>query len=172
MQKYPLKMRVMHWIMALLILTLLCVGLWMTGLASDDPRRAQIYPMHKSFGICALLLVIFRLAVRVRAEVPPLPKEINAFDGKLAAFTYFLLYVAMFAMPLSGYLMSELSGYHVAFFSLPLPTVIPVDKELGKLFHSVHEYGGYTLIGLIALHLAGNTKHMIFEKVNLLKRIW
>lgn len=172
MQKYPPSMRIMHWILALTIITLICVGLWMSGLASDDPRKFQIYPLHKSFGICALILVIFRVAIRLSSKVPQLPKEINAFDSRLAAVTYFLLYAAMFVMPLSGYLMSELGGYHVVFFSLPLPSIMPIDKELSKIFHSMHVYGGYVMIGLIALHLAGNIKHMIFEKVNLLKRIW
>lgn len=172
MQKYTLPMRAIHWIMAVLIITLLAVGLWMTSLPQDDVNRGAIYGMHKSFGILALIFVLIRVANRMRSEVPAMPKEITYFYAKVSGITIFLLYVCMVAQPVSGFLMSDFSGYPVHFFGIALPSIVEKNPETGKLFVTIHEYLGFALIGLITLHLAGSLKHYFSEKVNLLKRIW
>ena len=172
MQKYTLSMRVIHWIMAILLITLLAVGLWMTSLTQDDPSKGVIYGMHKSFGILALIFVILRVANKMRSEVPAMPKEITYFYAKLSAGTVLLLYICMIAQPISGFLMSDFSGYPVQFFGITLPSIVEKNAETGKLFAVLHGYIGFALIGLIALHLAGSLKHYFSEKVNLLKRIW
>lgn len=172
MTKYPLIMRITHWIMALLILTLLGVGMWMESLPDTYPGKYDFYALHKSFGIVALLFVVFRLSVRLRSDVPKLPKEITKFDSLLSAATIGILYVCMFAMPLSGYLMSNFGGHPVMLFNIPVPSIVGQNPELGKFFREVHGIGGWTLIVLISLHLLGTLKHYFVEKVNLLQRIW
>lgn len=172
MEKYSLSMRVMHWLMALLLITLLCVGLWMSDLPNEDPRKFQVYDLHKSFGVIALLLIIFRVSLRMRSKIPALPKQINKLDSGLSALTIFVLYACMLAMPLSGYLMSSFGGYPVHFFGMELPSLVNKNPDFGKFFWNIHGYAGYVLIVFIGLHILGSLKHIAVEKVNLFNRMW
>lgn len=172
MEKYTLSMRVVHWIMSLLIIILLGVGLWMTGLPNDYPGKYDYYALHKSFGVVALVLVLLRLSIRMRSQIPALPKKIIKFDANLSKITILVLYICMFAMPLSGYLMSNFAGYPVPFFGMELPSFVEKNPDVAKFFREVHGYAGYTLIVMILLHVAGSVKHLAVEKVNLFRRMW
>ena len=172
MQKYTLSMRFLHWVVALLIITLLAVGIWMTGLPKEDASRGFVYGMHKSFGMLALIFIVLRVVNRFKTEVPAMPREITYFYAKLSGGIIFLLYICMVAQPISGFLMSDFFGYPVSFFGLHLPSLVEKNEETGKLFVGIHKYLGFALIGLITLHVLGSLKHYMFDKVNLLKRIW
>jgi len=170
--KYSLLMRINHWVLSAILISLLGMGLWMTSLPNDYPGKYDYYALHKSFGIVALLYGIFRLSVRLRSKVPALPKEINTRDAVLSALTILVLYVCMFAMPISGYLMSTFGGHPVSFFGIPVPALFDKNPQIGGVFHEVHEIGGKVFIGIIVLHLLGTIKHVLVDKVNLLNRIW
>lgn len=170
--KYSLLVRINHWVMVFLIIGLLGMGLWMTGLADDYPGKYDYYGLHKSFGMVALFYIIFRLSIRLRSQIPELPAEISKRDSILSAITVFALYICMFMMPLSGYLMSSFGGYPVSMFGISVPSIVDKNPELGGFFHSMHVLGGQAFIGIIVLHLLGTIKHLVVEKVNLLKRIW
>jgi cytochrome b561 len=169
--KYSTTLRAIHWIMAVLIITLLAIGIWMSGLPDSYPGKFDYYALHKSFGIIALIFVTIRLAVRFQSNIPALPIKIRPFDNKLSQITIFLLYAAMIIMPFSGYLMSDLGGYQISFFSIKLPFIFEKHEALATFFYKTHGIVGNFLIFIITLHLLGTLKHFIFEKINLLKRI-
>jgi cytochrome b561 len=172
MEKYPLAIRITHWLMALLILCLLAIGLVMTGIPRSDPLHNTLYGLHKSFGVVVLCLWLLRVCLRLALGTPVLPGTIPAMDQKLAHAGHALLYLLMIAMPLSGILMTNSFGFSVNFFGImELPKVIGINKSLGGLFSEFHTYAAYALIGLIVLHVAGLIKHRLKERVNLLQRM-
>lgn len=171
MEKYPLIMRALHWLMAFVIILLIAVGLRMTDIPRSDPMHDTIYALHKSLGVTALLLCLLRIYFRLRLSMPPMPQVISALEQKLAHAGHYLFYAFGLAMPISGYLMTNAFGFPVKFFGLELPKVIGADKALGGMLADFHSYAGFTLIGLIALHVAGVVKHYVSEHVNLLKRM-
>jgi cytochrome b561 len=78
----------------------------------------------------------------------------------------------MFAMPLSGWLMSSASGYLPSIFGLfNLPGLISPNQESSKLFEEAHQWIGYGLIALICIHLLAALKHHFIDKDDVLKRI-
>ncbi len=169
--KYPLPIRITHWIMALLIISLLAVGLIMADMPRENPLRGTLYGLHKSFGVLVFLLCFLRITFRVRLGVPAFPEVVPALDRKFAHMTHYAFYLFMLAMPLSGYLMSNSFGFPVKFFGIELPRLIGPDKTLGHLFGNFHYYAGLTLIAVILLHVAGVVKHRITERINLLQRM-
>lgn len=165
-QKYALIHRVLHWLIAIGIIGLLAVGLYMTGLDKDDPSRGELYGLHKSFGVTILGLAVLRLISRAITFIPPMPKGLKLLEKGLAHMVHALLYIAMFAMPVSGIAMSQAAGYPVKWFGIQLPTLLEKNQQIGGIAHEIHEYGGYVLIGLIALHFLGAMKHRFFDKEN------
>jgi cytochrome b561 len=154
-----------HWTMAFLIITMLCVGFFMSG---------PIVNIHKLTGLLILTLVALRLIWKLLNPVPELPETISRFEKILARSAEGFLYLCMFAMPLSGWAMATSFGYspHLGSFYFPMPG-ISVDKTNAYFFKSIHDTLAWVFIGFISLHILGALKHLIIDKDSrVLKSMW
>lgn len=165
MQKYHITSRIIHWLMAAIIIFLLGLGIYMAQfLPKDALNRAEIYGLHKSLGALALVLILVRIINRSINKSPALPKAMNKFEKIAAHIAHGALYLLMIIVPLSGYLMSNYFGYPVAFFGIQLPFLVAQNPEIGKIFHEIHEIAPYVLIAVLVAHVAGVVKHRFFDK--------
>ena len=147
--------KVIHWLMAIIILSLIAAGFYMADLPKEDPLRSTLYMLHKSFGMLILILLVVRIFWRLTHKPPSLARY-SAIIQKAAGTSHVFLYFLMFAMPASGYLMSTFYGYPPSFFrAFTFPAIVEVDKAMAELFTSAHEYIAYGLITLLAIHIAG-----------------
>lgn len=161
----------LHWIVALLIVCLWCVGTYMVELTAGDTNRTTIYGLHKTFGMIVLMLAVIRVCWRVYDRLPQnaSPNPVIMFFAHLV---HLLLYIMMFIMPLSGWIMSSAAGYHPTLFGLyTFPAIAQKSKEVGAYFHEMHEYGATILLVLFGLHVAGALFHHIILRDNALKRM-
>jgi cytochrome b561 len=167
-QKYPVPMRIFHWTISVLVICMLIFGFALANGMDKWPNGGQLIGLHKSFGVLVLLLVILRLATRYnyRAQVPVLASTMPAYERYLAHSVHSLLYLFLFIMPVTGYLMSSFysKSSGVAFFGIPLPVFLPKNDDLSHFFAEVHEIAAYCLIALLLLHVAGVIKHRFFDK--------
>lgn len=163
--KYALSSRILHWLMAAVILFLIGLGIYMAHfLSKEAPNRMDIYSLHKSLGVLVLGLVFVRIVNRLIFKVPALPNSLPKLEKIAAHFAHFGIYLLMIAVPLSGYLMSNLFGFPVHFFGMNLPSIVSANPELGMTVHESHAIFAYVLLGLVALHVAGVVKHKFFDK--------
>lgn len=167
---YPGVLIVLHWAIAAGIIGLLALGLYMVGLPRGLPLKAALVNFHKSLGLTVFLLVLLRILARAVLNRPPLP-AMRPWQRAAAHTTQGLLYVAMVAMPLAGYLGSSFNRFGTRFWGIPLPQWGTDDAPLRTLFFSIHAVLGYALIVLIALHVAGALKHQWIDRDNLLARM-
>ena len=165
--KYPAPLRFLHWTIAALILAQFLIGPVMVDLDKADPLRGTLFGLHKSFGV----LVLVRLAVRWRAVLPAVPERFSAFEIRLAALVHPALYLGMLLVPLSGWLVSDLSGRGVRLFGLPLPKLAPTVEGIGTWPGEVHTVVAFTLLGLVALHVGGVLKHRYLDRTCILHRM-
>lgn len=170
-QRFHVTLRIIHWLMAVIILSLLAMGLYMTGLEREDALRGTLYGLHKSFGVLVLLLLAVRLFLRVATHVPALPKLYPLWERGLAHLGHFALYLLMFGVPMAGIAMSNSGGHPVKFFGVVVPPLFEQNKEFGGLAHEAHWLLAYVLIGVIGLHLAGVIKHRFIDKQDILYRM-
>lgn len=155
--KYSPALRVIHWLMALLFAVILGVGVVMTAFKQTEPWT--LYNLHKSLGVLVFLLVWLRLAVRWRAPSPPPPPYLSLPLQRIAGAVLILFYALMIIAPISGYALSNLHGYEVKFFGLPLPRLFPANPECEAFSTALHDYVGYGFLGLIVFHLAAVVWH-------------
>lgn len=159
-----------HWLIAILILAAFPLGLYMHELTLS-PTKLKLYSYHKWIGMTVLLLFVPRILWRLTHR-PPAPLPMPAWQHKIAEGTHHLLYLLMFLVPLSGWLMSSAKGFQVVYFGvLPIPDLIGKDKELGELLEEMHEVLSWSLITLVGLHLAGALKHHLIDKDSTLRRM-
>lgn len=169
--RYTATAKALHWGIAVLIFAMFGLGFYMTGLPLS-PAKLQWYAWHKWAGITVFLLVVFRLAWRATHRPPALPAHMSALERFAAHAGHHLLYVLMFAIPLSGWLMSSAKGVQTVWFGvLPIPDLLAKDKELGDLLQTVHLALNLTLIAVLLGHVGAALKHHFIDRDDVLARM-
>ncbi len=161
---------VLHWLLALAIVGAFCVGVYMSDLPFSM-TRVKLYNWHKWAGVTILALsalrLLWRLANRPPAD-PPMPK----WQARAAHGVHLLLYVAFFAVPLTGWAMSSAKGFPIVWFGvLPLPDFVPKDHDLGELLTQVHGALAWGLALLVLAHVGAALKHQFIDRDGLLARM-
>jgi cytochrome b561 len=161
----------LHW----LIVALLIVQVTTALLADDMPlglAKLAMLARHKSFGMTILALATLRLLWRFANPVPELPATLKPYERGLARVTHALLYALLFAMPLTGWIMSAAKNYPVSWFHLfTWPNPVAPDKQLGETMVEVHETLAYILGATVTLHVLAALKHHFVLKDNVLRRM-
>lgn len=161
----------LHWIIAAIVISLLILGLYMTGLPIGL-QKLKLYGWHKEFGILVLLLGIIRIAWRLSNKTPYLPTHLPAWQKLAAHGAHFALYFLMLVMPLTGWMMSSASGLPVSFFGLfILPDLVEPNEQLRFLLVNLHQWLGYGFIAVICLHTGAALQHHFIYKDTILRRI-
>ncbi len=170
-QSYGIIAKSFHWLMAILIIGLLAVGLIMADM-ENSPDKFKLIGLHKEFGLVVLFLACARLGWKILDVSPLLPDNLGKFAKLGAKTAHCLLYILMFAMPLTGWLMSSAAGFPVSMFGLFLmPNLIAPDKQFGHDMGEVHENLAWVLIVLITLHVLAALLHHFYYKDNILRRM-
>lgn len=154
---FPVVSRLLHWIMAVLILAMLFIGVAMVSSLSDYHRLIAI---HKPIGILILVLAAIRLVNRLINPPPPLPAGMPAPLRFAATASHWLLYALMFAQPTVGWAMLSAAGYPIALIgSLHLPPILPHDAALYSLLRPLHTVLAFALFATFLLHLGAALTH-------------
>jgi cytochrome b561 len=163
--------KALHWIIVLLI-----INQWVIGMRADSLplglAKLQALAWHKSFGITILALAVVRLAWRWMNPVPDLSAETRPWERVLAKISHLLLYALIFALPLTGWLMSSAKNYPVSWFGLvQLPDLVAPGEALFQQMRGLHHKLFAALVAVAGLHIAGALKHHFIDRNDVLKRM-
>lgn len=160
----------LHWAIAVLLIGLLCMGLYMTSLAFS-PARLRLFNWHKWFGMTALALMIVRTLWRVRHRAPAFA-AMPRWQILAAQATHGLLYMLAIAAPLAGWVYSSAAGFPVVLFGvLPLPDLVTASEPLAQTAKQWHHWLVYLLGACVLLHIAAVAKHQWLDKDHVLARM-
>lgn len=160
----------LHWILALLLIALILLGLYMVDLPIGL-EKLKLYGWHKEYGLLALLLATIRLLWRLMNITPQLA-ALPLLEKIAARTVHWAFYGFMFALPISGWLVTSAAGLPASFFGLfTLPNLIGPSEQLLQFFQVTHKWLGYALIVTIILHVAAALKHHFINKDDILRRM-
>lgn len=163
--------KALHWLTLLLLLGSFGLGLSMVELPLS-PRKLQVYSWHKWVGVTVFLLTALRLAWRLADPPPPLPGSVPRWQRLAARLSHAGLYSILFAMPVSGWVMSSALGLKTVYLGLlPLPDLVAPDRALGRALSEVHETLALLLVTLIGIHGAAALYHHFILKDTVLRRM-
>ncbi|MFG6448737.1 cytochrome b [Roseateles sp. BYS180W] len=169
-QRYALPAILLHWVMAVGLLGAMGFGLYMTELPFS-PTRLKLYNWHKWVGIALLGLSVLRVVWRLTHR-PPADLPMPAWQARLAHLTHGAMYGLFLAVPLVGWARSSAAGFPVVWLGvLPLPDWVPRNEALAHTLKEAHELLAYTLLILIALHVAAALQHAWVARDALLQRM-
>jgi cytochrome b561 len=168
--RYGFVAQGLHWIIASLLIVQVTLG----KIADQLPLgldKLALMARHKSVGITILALAVVRLTWRL-IDRPPPPPPMPRWQFLASRLNHAAFYVLLFAMPLSGWLMSSASNYPVSWFGLiQLPDFVRPDETLEHRLEDVHETLAKVLITLAILHVAAALKHQFIDRDGLLIRM-
>jgi len=168
---YTAVAKLLHWVIAALIVTQFTLG-W---LADDLPiglHKLALLARHKSFGMTILMLAVLRVVWRFTNRPPPLPPGMTLVERVLAKGTHIAFYVLLFAMPVTGWMMSSAKNYSVSWFGLfTWPNLISQSDDAFVFLQSTHEILSWALLSIVALHILAALKHHFWNKDDVLVRM-
>lgn len=164
--------RVLHWLMAAMILSMLFIGAGMVATVSD--KHTWLLALHKPLGISILALAVLRLTLRLLHKPPPLPADLPPLQRFAARASHGLLYGLMFALPLIGWAMLSAGGYPVSLGAgVVLPPIAPFDPSVFALLRWLHRTLAYLLFATVLLHLAAALYHGLIRRDGVLRSmVW
>ncbi|HTU24506.1 MAG TPA: cytochrome b/b6 domain-containing protein, partial [Pirellulales bacterium] len=138
---FALSSRLLHWLMAAMILAMLAIGFAMVVSLADYHRLVSI---HRPLGIAILVLAFIRFVNRLFHPLPPFPATMSSQERLIATASEYLMYFFMFALPLVGWGMLSAARYPIVLFGpIHLPFILPHDLALHALLRRLHTILAY-----------------------------
>ncbi len=170
-ERYTTTAIVLHWLIAVLIVGAFSLGLVMTDIPGFSPTKLRYYSWHKWTGVTVMLLAVLRLLWRLKNR-PPALLAMPAWQRKAANGLHHLLYVMIFAVPVSGYFYTLASGFPVVYFGLfQLPVLIAKNPPLAETLKGVHYWLNMLMAALVAVHVLAALKHAFIDRDGTLRRM-
>lgn len=167
---YDPMTRAIHWIIAVLVAAAYGVALGREEMPKGD-LRTFLLAFHMWIGMGVFVLSVARLGWRAAAPaVEPVPGTPTM--RLLARGAHVALYLALLALPIVGLLAAWGKGRPVTFFGLmPLPSPLPIDRELGGSLEDLHQLAGHAIMILAGVHAAAAIVHQWVLKDGTLARM-
>lgn len=170
-QRYSRTAAMLHWVIAAAIICNLAIGY--ACAAAEFPGEEVLVNLHKLIGLAVMALSVVRLGWRL-IHSPPAFAYTSALLRRAAATVHALLYVAMFAIPFTGWLVtSSFPKRHpisLGLFDIPF---LPVRQSLPRtiLFHDMHAALALAAALLIVGHLGAALYHQFVLRDGMLGRM-
>jgi cytochrome b561 len=161
--------RLLHWTMAAMVLTMLCVGVAMVASLANYYVLVSI---HRPLGIAILVLIVVRFVNRLLNPPPPLPATMSRAERLAATASELLMYGLMFVLPLVGWGMLSAAHYPIVLLgSFQLPYILPHNVLLYAALRRAHTILAYLFFLTFIAHFAAILFHTLIVKDGILERM-
>lgn len=167
--QFALASRILHWLMAAMLLSMLFIGVTMVSSLGNYHRLVAI---HRPLGISILILAVIRLINRMFTTLPPFPPTMSRQERWLATASERMLYTLMLALPLVGWGMLSAGHYPIVMFgSWHLPAILPANPALHAVLRRAHTLFAYLLFVTFLAHVGAVLFHTLIVRDRLLHRM-
>lgn len=168
--QYNFLAKVNHWLSAVIIIGLFASGLWMVDLNYYSAWYQDAPHWHKSVGLILAAYTVFRVIWKMMAPSPQI--EGSRFEKVTAKVAHALMYLLMFGIFISGYLISTSDGRGIDIFDwMTVPSLGALFDDQSDIAGMLHYYFACVLIGLASVHAIAALKHHFVNKDNTLRKI-
>ena len=162
---YGLVAILVHWLVALVVVGMFTLGLWMVDLTYYDAWYNEAPAIHKGIGILLFLVMLGRVVWRLSNPRPEDEPDLSLLERRLAHGAHLLLYLLIFAVMTSGYLISTADGRAIDVFGLfSVPALISHLPYQADIAGEIHLYLAISLVSLAGLHALAALKHHFLDR--------
>lgn len=167
--QFALLSRILHWLMAALLVAMLFIGVAMVSSLADYHKLVTI---HRPLGILILILAAIRLVTRISTRLPAFPPSMSQPERFVAMVSERLLYTLFFALPLVGWCMLSAGHYPIVMFgAVHLPPILPARPELYATLRETHTILAFLLFATFLAHMGAVLFHTLVLRDGLLNRM-
>lgn len=167
---YGITAKALHWFVVFLLLVQYSIGWLMPDIHGNmQPGTAMV--LHLSIGLTILAIIILRLLWRLSHPVAP-ESSLPAWQRLSSEAVHWLLYLAVLATTLTGWVFASFRGWSVKyFFAVPFPMALSKSSEGVKFFDGWHQAMEWTLLALIAIHVGAAMLHIFYYRDRIMQRM-
>ena len=152
--------RFLHWTIAILFLALIPMGIFTSMIPEDTVYRNAYYVVHKTVGVVVMALVVVRLIWNRMSPRPALDAALKPRERKLAKAAHGVLYGALVAVPITGFVMTSFHGYPTFFFAWEFGPFWEPSNSATIAWGLFHKYLlPFTVTIVLGAHIMGAIKH-------------
>ncbi|MDA0153453.1 cytochrome b/b6 domain-containing protein [Vibrio sp. Makdt] len=164
--RYDLVSRVLHWVMASVIIYATIAGYVMHYVTSHPELFSFLSVLNMSLATVATPLLMVRYIWSHFRSSPSMPTSIPEGQKCVAKLAHSLMYLAMFMVFSTGYLMLE---QPYSLFWLTTVENLITNSAINSFFFYLHRASCIALACLIVLHISAALKHHFVSKNYVLK---
>jgi cytochrome b561 len=170
--KYDPAAKALHWLVALLVAVQFGIAWGMPDIGPHT-KLGRLINLHLTVGALIGLATLGRVSWRLRHSRPGASATEPRWLRAAARVSHATLYVLLLIVPLLGWAAASARGWHVTLFpGLALPALLPRGSQSGFLAGDVHIFVAYTLLALVALHIAAALYHRLILRDDVLARMF
>jgi cytochrome b561 len=166
---YDAVARTLHWLTVLLITMQFVIG-WTMPEIHKGTQPVGLIAWHLGVGSTLVALMVIRVIWRLAH--PPLPNEVSPLLSLVSRITHLLLYGALLAVPLVGWINASSRGWTVRLLGVvPYPALSEPGSAFGHEMGDVHSILAWVLLSLIVLHVVAALFHRYVLRDHVLQRM-
>lgn len=170
--KFGLITKILHWVIAVLIIGLIYLGWYMVDLTYYDKWYNSSLSWHKSLGMIVIALVLIKICWQLYTPAPESVVGLKFWEAISAYIMHIILLFLMLAIPVSGYIISSSAGQSIPVFDwFSIPAILKITATVRDWAIALHFYMAYGTAGLVTIHVIAAIKHQFIDKNNTLKRM-
>jgi cytochrome b561 len=167
--RFALPSRILHWLMAPMVIVQLLIGVTMIASLSYYPLLLAI---HRPLGVLILGFAVVRLANRLTHRLPPFPATMGRAERRIASWSEYLLYALLLVQPLVGWAMLSAARFPIVLVGpLRLPGIAPHDIDVYALLREAHSVFAFLLFTAFTAHVCAVLFHTLVLRDRLLDRM-
>jgi cytochrome b561 len=167
--RFALPSRILHWLMAPMVIAQLFIGVTMVAALSYYPLLLAI---HRPLGILILIFAVVRLVNRLTHKLPPFLASMSRAERRVASWSEYLLYALLLVQPLVGWAMLSAARFPITLVGLArLPGIAPHDIDVYGVLRVCHTVFAYLLFLTFTAHLCAVLFHTLVLRDRLLDRM-
>ncbi|OIN78767.1 cytochrome b [Mycobacterium malmoense] len=168
-RRFALSSRILHWLMAPMVIAQLLVGVAMIASLGYYPLLLAI---HRPLGVLILVFAVLRLANRLTQRLPPFPATMSRVERRIASWSEYLLYALLLVQPLTGWATLSAARFPIILGGpLRLPGIAPHDIDVYAVLRQAHSVFAFLLFLTFTAHVCAVLFHTLALRDRLLDRM-
>ncbi|MDF3831909.1 cytochrome b [Cupriavidus basilensis] len=173
-ERYGIIAILLHWSMAILVIGLAALGIYMVMLpdVGFNSEKIVLIIFHKEVGLLVFVLLLVRWVWRATQTMPALDSQLPDWQKIAARSVHLIFYFIIFALPITGWVMSSAAGIPVSFFGIfTLHDFVRHDDLLFHQLIELHRWLGFALVFFIFIHVSAALWHHFVFKDDTLRKM-
>jgi cytochrome b561 len=167
--RFALPSRILHWLMAPMVIAQLLIGVTMIASLSYYPLLLAI---HRPLGMLILVFAVVRLVNRLTHRLPPFLATMSPLERRIASWSEYLLYALLLVQPLIGWATVSASRFPVTLVGpIQLPGIAPHNIDVYAVLRECHSVFAFLLFATFTAHICAVLFHTLVLRDGLINRM-